>query len=147
MSTGPQRARMASVRSVLISLRVHRQHFTTGYGLVVPGGACALGTSHDDNIMGNNNETFDFHDFISPLASPSSYAPLGHHVVMSGGAITPTSPFTPTIIPFDYVPFHAIAPSHRIFHLRHLPSPSSWTHSLWLVVPGRFWLWHRVGIG
>ncbi|KAK3276197.1 hypothetical protein CYMTET_15714 [Cymbomonas tetramitiformis] len=93
MSTGPQRARMAAVRSALISLRVHRQHFTIGYGLVVSGGVCAPDTKLESIALTIDNECFDYFDLIPPLPSPSPYAPLGHHLVVSGGAFTPTSPF------------------------------------------------------
>ncbi|KAK3236056.1 hypothetical protein CYMTET_53772 [Cymbomonas tetramitiformis] len=75
---------MAAVRSALLSLRVHRHPFTAGYVLVVPGGACAPGTNHDDNILDDNDETNDFRDFVSPLPSPSPYAPSGRHLVVSG---------------------------------------------------------------
>ncbi|KAK3278056.1 hypothetical protein CYMTET_13976 [Cymbomonas tetramitiformis] len=143
MSTKRQRARMAAVRSALLSLRVHRHPFTAGYVLVVPGGACAPGTNHNDNILDDNDETNDFHDFVSPLPSPSPYAPSGRHLVVSGGAITTASPLS--IIPFEFLPMASITFPHRIFHLP--PPYPLFSDAFALLVPGRFWLWHRVGIG
>ncbi|KAK3287260.1 hypothetical protein CYMTET_5222 [Cymbomonas tetramitiformis] len=143
MSTGPQRARMAAVRSALITLRVHRQHPTIGYGLVVSGGVCAPDTKLESIALTIDNECFGYFDLIPPLPSPSPCAPLGHHLVVSGGVVTPTSPFT--IIPFKPFPMSSTTSLHRIFHLP--PPHPFFVGAFALVVPGRFWPWHRTGIG
>ncbi|KAK3282354.1 hypothetical protein CYMTET_9912 [Cymbomonas tetramitiformis] len=67
MSTGPQRARMAAVRSALNSFRVHRQHSTISYGLVVSGGVCAPDTKLESIAFTIDNECFDSFDLTPPL--------------------------------------------------------------------------------
>ncbi|KAK3256205.1 hypothetical protein CYMTET_34653 [Cymbomonas tetramitiformis] len=143
MSTGPQRARMAAVRSALNSFRVHRRHSTIGYGVVVSGGVCAPDTKLESIAFTIDNECFDSFDLIPPLPSPSPYALPGHHLVVSGGAVTHTSPFT--IVPFEPFPMRSTTSLHRIFHLRP-PHPLP-IDALALVVLHHFWPWHRTGVG
>ncbi|KAK3238007.1 hypothetical protein CYMTET_51944 [Cymbomonas tetramitiformis] len=141
MSSLRQRARMGAIRSTLRLLR--QREFPTGFGMVVFGGAYAPDTKHASDNSAFDNKHFDTNDFIPPLPSPSPYAPPSHHLVVSGGVVAPTSPFT--IIPLEPFPMRSTASLHRIF--RRPPPTATHIIALALVVPGRFWLWHRTGIG
>ncbi|KAK3283717.1 hypothetical protein CYMTET_8610 [Cymbomonas tetramitiformis] len=143
MASLRQIARMAAVRSALELLR-HRQ-FTAGYSLVVLGGAYAPSTKIDTSVFNNiDHENFDFNTLSPPHSSLSPGAPLCRHLVVSaGGAITTASPLS--IIPFEFLPMASITFPHRSFHLP--PPYPLFSDAFALVVPGRFWLWHRVGIG
>ncbi|KAK3242829.1 hypothetical protein CYMTET_47500 [Cymbomonas tetramitiformis] len=132
---------MAALHSTLNLLR--RRHFISGYTLVVSGGACAPNINFDTNISVVDDKHSDFHDLISPLPSPSTYAPPGHHLVVSGGAIAATSPLM--IVPFGFLPMHSSTSPLRIFYSP--PPYPLFIDAFALVVPGRFWLWHRTGIG
>ncbi|KAK3243329.1 hypothetical protein CYMTET_46999 [Cymbomonas tetramitiformis] len=133
---------MVALHSTLNLLR--QRHFTSGNALVVSGGACAPDINLDTNISVVDDELSDFHDFISPLPSPSPYTPPSHHLVVSGGAIALTSPLA--IVPFGFLPMHSITSPLRIFV--HFPPPYPLSIDAFaMVVPGRFWLLHRTGIG
>jgi hypothetical protein len=140
MATARQFARMAAVRSALGLLR--QRQCTTGCSLVVLGGACAPSTGIDISVCNNiDNESSDYDDFNSPHFPPltsTSCAPLGRHLVVPGGA-TLSPPCTN--IYFTLYLKDRVLP-RRIFHPR-----STCIDPLALVVPGRFWLWHRTGIG
>ena len=141
MATVRQIARMAAVRSALGLLR--QQRFTPGYGLVVLGRACAPSTTFDTSLFDNiDNDTFDLDEFISPPLVPSSCAPPGRHLVVPGGATTLSPPGTDA--GFTLGVKNYVLPC-RIFHTR--PPRSTCIDVLALVVPSRFRLWHRRGIG
>ena len=140
MATTRQFARMAAVRSTLGLIR-HRQ-LTPGYNLVVSGGAYAPDTKPlSDNFTINKNESLVPYDVDSPHfppLTPASCAPLGHHLVVAGG-VTLSPPCTNVYFALD-LNDHVLP--HRIFHPR-----CACIDPLALVVPGRFWLWRRAGIG
>ena len=140
MATLRQRARMDALRAALQLLR--QRQFTAASSLVVSGGAYTPGTKPlSDNFTINENESFVPDDFSSPHFSPfspASCAPPGRHLVVAGGA-TLSPPCTDIYFTL-YLKDHVLP--HRIFHPR-----STCIDPLALVVPGRFWLWHRIGIG
>ncbi|KAK3237589.1 hypothetical protein CYMTET_52347 [Cymbomonas tetramitiformis] len=141
MASLRQRARMAAVRSALDLLR--QRHLPLDCSLVVPSGAYTPSTKLESIAFAINNECFDSFDFVPPPPSPSPCTPPLDRLVVCGDVATPTSPLS--IIPFEFLPMASIAFPHRIFHLP--PPYPLFSDAFALVVPGRFWLWHRVGIG
>ncbi|KAK3272847.1 hypothetical protein CYMTET_18879 [Cymbomonas tetramitiformis] len=79
MSTARQHARMAAVRSVVASLRLRRHHLTSGYGLVVSGGAYAPYTNIE-SIAFADDDNSDYTELRPqrPPLSPPPCVPLGH---------------------------------------------------------------------
>ena len=139
-----QRVRMAAVRSALEVLR-HRQ-FTTGYGLVVLGGAYAPSTKIDTNVFDNiDHKDFDSFDFISSQSSLSPGTPLGRHLVVSGGDITTAHTHLNSSIDTLTKCGTSLVHTLCIFQSR-TPLPLC-TDTFGSVVPGRFWRWSRAGIG
>ncbi len=145
MATTRQRVRMATIRSALDVVRAHRQHFTSGCGLMVSGGATAPDARLNSDISDVANERSDYYALTPPHPSPPSYTPPVHRMVVSGGAIAPTPPLA---IPFFDA--HALGVSFGVPPRRIFPFPPPYPHfidAFALVVPGRFWLWHRAGVG
>ena len=145
MATARQRARMATIRSALAYLREHQRHFTSGCGLVVSGGVTTPDANLNSDISAITNECSDSNALTPPLHSPPSDAPPVHHLVVSGGATTPTPPLA---IPF--CDDHALGISFGVPPRRIFLFPPPYPHfidAFALVVPGRFWLWHRTGVG
>ena len=142
MATECQRARMAAVRSALVNLQEHQRHFTSGCGLVVSGGATTPDARLNSDISDIANERSDRCALAPP---PPSCTPPGRRMVVSGGATAPTSPLT-----IPSVDARAMAPSFGVPPRRIFPFPPPYPHfidAFALVVPSRFWLWHRAGVG
>jgi len=138
MASLQQRKRMGALRSALGLLR--QRQFTTGYSLVVLGGACAPSTKIDTSNFDNlDSDTFDLGDFISPPLVPGPCAPPGRHLVVPGGAAALSPPYTYAGLTLGLKNDRL---SRRNFHAR-----TRCIDTLALVVPGRFRLWHRTGIG
>ncbi|KAK3242735.1 hypothetical protein CYMTET_47584 [Cymbomonas tetramitiformis] len=93
MSTARQHARMAPVRSVAASLPLRRHHLTSGYGLVASGGAYAPDTNIESIAFANddNSDHTELRPQRPPL-SPPPCVPLGHCLVVRGGAAVPIPP-------------------------------------------------------
>ncbi|KAK3253518.1 hypothetical protein CYMTET_37245 [Cymbomonas tetramitiformis] len=142
MSADRQNARMPTVHSALASFRVHRWHPAPGYGLVVSGGAYAPDTNIESIAFADDDDSE--HDELRPQHPPLSappFVPLGHCVVVCGGVTTSIPP----ILPSACALIGGRVGARRIFHL---PSPCPlFVDASALVVPGRFWLWHRTGVG
>ncbi|KAK3286238.1 hypothetical protein CYMTET_6195 [Cymbomonas tetramitiformis] len=146
MAASLQRVRMAAMRSALVSLRLHRQHLTPGYVLVVSGGACSPSTNLDSDIFDLiDNKDFDSYDIASPHSPLSPDASLGRRLVVCGGVITTSHSHSDSSILAFAVYNVFVARTHRIFHLR--PSRPPYFGSSALVVPRRCGLWPRLGIG
>ncbi len=142
MATLQQRARMCALRS---ALALHRQqHFTSGCSLVVSGGATP-DTRLNSDISAIANKRSVYYALTPPHSSPPSYTPRVHRMVVSGGAIAPTPPLA---IPFFGA--HALGVNFGVPPRRIFPFPPLYPHfidAFALVVLGRFWLWHRAGVG
>jgi len=144
MATLRQRTRMGALGAALRLLR--QRQFTPGYSLVVSGGAYTPGTKPlSDNFTINENESSVPDDLASPHFSPltsASCAPPGRHLVVAGGAAT----LYPPCIDFDFaLGLRSCVLPCRMFRTH--PTCPTCIGSFALVVPGRFWLWHRAGIG
>ncbi len=141
MATTRQRVRMATIRSALDIVRAHRQHFTSGCGLVVSGGATTPDARLNSDISDIANERSDRFALTPP---PPSCTPPVRHMVVSG-ATAPTPPLT-----IPSVDAHALGAGFGVPPRRIFPFPPPYPHFIGafaLVVPGRFWLWHRAGVG
>ena len=145
MATARQRVRMAAIRSALDIVRKHQRHFTSGCGLVVFGGATTPDTTLSSDVSAITDERSDYYALTPPQSSPPSYTPPVHRMVVSGGAIAPTPPLA---IPFFGT--HALGVNFGVPPRRIFPFPPLYPHfidAFALVVLGRFWLWHRAGVG
>ena len=144
MASARQITRMAAVRSALELLRP--QQFTTGYGLVVLGGAYTPSTKIDTSVFNNIDcKSFDSYDFASSHSSLSPIAFLGRHLVVSGGVLATTNTHLDHSIDALALCGTFLVRTHRIF--RPQPSRPPFTDPICSVVPSRFWLWPRSGIG
>jgi len=139
MATALQRQRIAAVRSALTLLR--QRHFTAGYALVVSGSACAPATNNSFDINTINSENFDANMIVSPPIPASPLAPLRRHLVVPGGA-TPFALLNPNARRDILWPPLAAYSASRL-----PPTYPTAQDAFTLVVPSRFWLWHRKGIG
>ncbi|KAK3246962.1 hypothetical protein CYMTET_43528 [Cymbomonas tetramitiformis] len=138
MSTERQRARMAAVQAALGTLQVHRRDSTTGYSVVVSGGAHAPNAKLKSIAFAIVNPSFDFYELAPrhPQLCPPPCAPLGRCLVVAcGGAAAPIA----SILLSDFAIMCGEDP-HRVFCLTSIATPA-------LVVPGRVRSCHRVGIG
>ena len=144
MASARQIARMAAVRSALELLRNRR--FTTGYGLVVLGGACAPSTKIDTSVFNNiDSKNFDFDVLATPHSPLSPNAFPGRHLVVCGRVITTAHTQADSPI-LAFATCKAIIPfSSRILRLRPSRPPSTVAFSL--VVLGYFQEWPRAGMG
>jgi len=144
MATARQFARMAAVRSALELLRQPR--FTPGYGLVVLGGACAPSTKIDTSVFNNiDSKNFDFDVLATPHSPLSPNAFPSRHLVVCGGVITTAHTQANSTI-LTLTKCSTVFPCSFCIS-RPRPSLPPCTDAICSVVPGRFWLWPRTGIG
>ena len=144
MATALQRQRMAAVRSALELLR--HQQFTAGCNLVVLGGACAPSTNYDTGVFNNiDNKNFDSDTLASPHLLPPPCTLIDRHLVVCGGVIATTH--TRLDVPIPTLALCGTNISHSRHILRNRPLRPPCIGALALVVPARFGLWHRTGIG
>ena len=138
MANALQRQRMAAIRSAL-ALHRHR-HFTPGYGLVVSGGAYAPDTNNSFATYATNNENFVPNDIVSPPLPTTPLVWRHPCLVVPCGARHFPCPL-PNAGSSDILPLAVYSAS------RLTPTYPAAQDAFTLVVPGRFRLWHREGIG
>ena len=138
MATALQLRRITAIRSALESF--HQQHPTPGYCLVVSGGAYAPDTNKPFAISAANSENFVPNIFVSPPLPTTPTPTLCHHMVVPSGAL-------PHSIPSHNASCFVLAPLAVNLPSRLPPTYPTAQDAFTLVVPSRFWLWHRKGIG
>ena len=113
---------------------------------MVLGGAYTPSTKIDTSVFNNIDcKSFDSYDFASPHSSLSPIAFLGRHLVVSGGVLATTNTHLNHSIDTLALCGTFLVRTHRIF--RPQPSRPPFTDPICSVVPSRFWLWPRSGVG